>query len=214
MACVPEDERHERRDLDLAVERHAFDHVHRVAHLGVVEEAVRRRELRRPAGLLARHQRACPRRASVGPLVEARPLEPRARAQHASEEFVRCGRREDLSLEAEVGKHPEPAAVVDVRVRKHHHVDLRRIEGKIMVAFQRFLSPPLIQAAVQQDTLAVDLDQMFRARGGARGAAEGKFHGGLGKAEVVHPLVAGTPRTANGLLHRKVHSPAEESVDG
>ena len=112
----------------------------------------------------------------------------------------RCG--EDVAAEAAFAEVWEVAAVVDVRVGKHHDVDLRRIKGEITVALEGLVPPSLIKATVEQDALTVDLDEMLRAGGGACGTAEGEFHGWLEGNPVAPQLVTGTPNTATGLLGR------------
>lgn len=98
----------------------------------------------------------------------------------------------------------EIAAVVDVCVGEHRHVDLRWIEGEIAIALKGLMPPPLIQTAVQQDALTVDLDEVLRTGGGASGTAEGEFHGGLGN---------GSPAARTRCFTVKLHGPCRTSRD-
>ena len=102
--------------------------------------------------------------------------------QHDAAQVPRGGCGEDVAGKAALAQVGQVSAVVDVRVGEHHHIDLRRIKGEVAVALKGLLPSPLVQAAVQQDALAVHSDEMFRARGGACGTAESQFHGWLGRA--------------------------------
>ena len=50
-------------------------------------------------------------------------------------------------------------------------------KGEVAVDLVGVLARALVEAAVQQDALAVDFEQMLRAGGGAGGTAEFEFHG-------------------------------------
>jgi len=82
----------------------------------------------------------------------------------------------DVALEALAAEVGQIAAVVDVRVAQDHGVNLPRVEGKAAVTLGGLLAMPLEQAAFEQEPLAVDLDQVHRAGGGAGGAEEMNFH--------------------------------------
>jgi hypothetical protein len=76
-----------------------------------------------------------------------------------------------------LGEVRQVAAVVDVRVGEDHHVDVLRIEVReAAVHLVGLLARSLIEPAIEQDALAVDLKQMLRAGGGAGGTAEFEFH--------------------------------------
>jgi hypothetical protein len=47
--------------------------------------------------------------------------------------------------------------MIDVRVRQDHRIDTPRVIGKVQVALIRVCPPALIQSAIQQETVAVDL---------------------------------------------------------
>jgi hypothetical protein len=66
--------------------------------------------------------------------------------------------------------------MVDMAVRKHDTFDLLRIEWEMLVPLLGFMPAALIKPAVEQDTLAVDLNEVLGASGGARSTAEGDFH--------------------------------------
>jgi hypothetical protein len=57
-----------------------------------------------------------------------------------------------------------------------HGINLSRIEGKAAIALRGFLAVPLEQAAFEQESFAVDLDEVHRAGGGAGGAEEMDLH--------------------------------------
>jgi hypothetical protein len=76
-----------------------------------------------------------------------------------------------------LGQVGQVAAVVDVRVGKDHHIDRRRDRsGEAAVHLIGVLARSLIEPAIQQDALAVDLQQMLGTGGGAGGTAEFEFH--------------------------------------
>jgi hypothetical protein len=70
----------------------------------------------------------------------------------------------------------QPAAVVEVGVAQHHRVGFAQRAGIGPVALAVQL-PALEQAAVEQDALAADLDQVARAGDGIGSAEEGDVHG-------------------------------------
>ena len=79
--------------------------------------------------------------------------------------------------------------MVDVRVGKDHCVDRLRIEVReTAVHLISMLARTLLEAAIQQDALAINLQQMLRAGGGASGTAKFEFHKGFefGEADGKH----------------------------
>jgi len=68
------------------------------------------------------------------------------------------------------------AGVVNVRVAQDDGVNLVRVEGKAAVAVRGCFAMALIQTTFEQQTFAVDLDEIHGAGGGARRAEEVEFH--------------------------------------
>ena len=77
------------------------------------------------------------------------------------------------ALLAEIGQIP---AVIDVRVGKHHAVDGAWLERKMSVSLKRLGAPPLIESAIQEDALSIDLDQVLRSGCRSRRSAKGNLH--------------------------------------
>jgi hypothetical protein len=51
-------------------------------------------------------------------------------------------------------------AVVDMRMRENHSVNLGRLKGEIEVSLVRMLAPTLVQTAIEQDAVTVNRDEM------------------------------------------------------
>ena len=95
--------------------------------------------------------------------------------QHLGE--VTCGRRAvDRAGEALFHERGQEAAVVQVRVAQHHRVDRARVdrEGRPVALAQRLEA--LVEAAVEQDALATELDEVARAGDRIRRAEEADSH--------------------------------------
>jgi hypothetical protein len=67
-----------------------------------------------------------------------------------------------------------------VGVGEDNAVDLLGVEGKGTIAFHGLGAATLEEAAVEEDALAVDFEEVLRTGGGAGGAAEFDFHQGKG----------------------------------
>ena len=105
-------------------------------------------------------------------------LDPRAVRQHDLAKVAGGVRGVDVSRETLAGQIRQVAAVVDVGVRQNHHVDRLRVEiRETTVHLVGELARSLIEPAIEQDALAVDLQQMLRAGGGAGRTAKFQFHG-------------------------------------
>jgi hypothetical protein len=57
-------------------------------------------------------------------------------------------------LPEQVGKI---ATVIDVGMRKHHGIDFLRLEPEILILFVGVFAPALVEPAVEQDLLTIDL---------------------------------------------------------
>ena len=98
--------------------------------------------------------------------------------QHDLAQVARCEGRVDVAREALLAEVRQVAAVVDVGVGKHDQIDLLRVEvRKPAVHLVALLAAALVESAIEQDTAAVDFQQVLRTGGGARGTAEFQFHG-------------------------------------
>ena len=93
--------------------------------------------------------------------------------EHDVHEVRRQARREDLAVEALLDEHGHPAGVVDVGVGDEDIVDAPRREGELLIAD---LVPALLQTAVHQDLLAVDLQTVAAAGDALVGAEKAQFH--------------------------------------
>lgn len=96
--------------------------------------------------------------------------------QHHGAKVARCIGGENVAAESLLGQVGKIAAVIDVRMRKHHDIDGLGIEGKFLIDFKSFRTPALIEAAIEEDALAVDVDQVLRSRGRTCSTMEGNFH--------------------------------------
>ena len=100
--------------------------------------------------------------------------------EHDATEVAGGGGGVDVAVEAVVAELGEVAAVVDVGVGEDNAVDLLGVEGKGTIAFHGLGAATLEEAAVEEDALAVDFEEVLRTGGGAGGAAEFDFHQGKG----------------------------------
>ena len=88
---------------------------------------------------------------------------------------VRCQPRgDDAALKPVFDEHGDAAGVVDVGVGHQHHVDAARVEGQSGVVD---LIAALLQAAVHQDLLSVDLQTMAAAGDALVSAVKAQLHG-------------------------------------
>ena len=98
--------------------------------------------------------------------------------QHDAAQIPRGWRGIDVSSKAQPAQMRQRTAVIDVSMGEHDEVDGLWIKGEILVPLNGVLSASLIEPAIEQDALAIDLDQMLRAGGSACGTAKGDFHHG------------------------------------
>ena len=97
--------------------------------------------------------------------------------QHDATQVARGRGGVDIAIKAALAEMRQIARVVDMRVGKHHAVDLRRIKREVTVALQSLRTSSLIQSAIQQDASVVDLNEVFRSRRCSCRSAKGDFHG-------------------------------------
>src|SRR5918996_3117460 len=67
----------------------------------------------------------------------------------------------NLSLKTVLYKIWQIATMVNVRVRKDHRIDFRRIISKVQIPDVRLSASTLIQPTVQQEAMSVDFQQML-----------------------------------------------------
>ena len=106
--------------------------------------------------------------------------------QHDVHEVGRHTGGEDAALEALLHQHGHPAGMVDMGVGNEHEVDTAGMEGQ---GFVVHLVTPLLQAAVDQDVFAVDLQTVTAAGHALVSAVKAQLHNG--PPSVFHP---GFPR--------------------
>ena len=81
--------------------------------------------------------------------------------QHDAAQVPRGRRGVDVSREAQLAQMRQRTAVVDVCVGKDDVVNGLRIEGKVLVPLDGVLPASLVEAAIEQDALAVDFEEVF-----------------------------------------------------
>ena len=82
---------------------------------------------------------------------------------------------EDAALKALLHQHGDPAGMVDMGVGDEHEVDAAGMEGQ---GFVVYLVPSLLQAAVDQDVFAVDLQTVTAAGHALVSAVKAQLHNG------------------------------------
>lgn len=82
----------------------------------------------------------------------------------------------DVTVEAVVVQLGKVPAMVDVGVGEDDAVDRFGVKRELTIALHGFCTAALVEAAVEQETLAIDFNQVLGAGGGAGGAAEFDFH--------------------------------------
>ena len=97
--------------------------------------------------------------------------------QHDAGQVARGKGAVDVALEALAAEVRQIAAVIDMRVAEDDRIDLLRVEGEVAVALDGFAAPALEQAALQQQPLAVELEEIQRPGRRAGGAEEMNSHG-------------------------------------
>ena len=95
--------------------------------------------------------------------------------QHDVHEVGRHTGGEDAALEALLHQHGHPAGVVDMGVGNQHKVNAAGMEGQRTVIH---LVPSLLQAAVDQDIFAVDLQTVTAAGHALVSAVKAQLHNG------------------------------------
>ena len=93
--------------------------------------------------------------------------------QHDLHEVCRQARRQDAAVEAVFHQQRDAARVVDVRVGDEQNIDAAGSESEITVVE---LVASLLQSAVDEDLLAVDLQAVARPRHAAVGPVKVQFH--------------------------------------
>jgi hypothetical protein len=96
--------------------------------------------------------------------------------QHGAAEVGRRGRGVDRIVVAIAHETRQVAAVIDVRVREDHRVDRLRGKRELAVTFEGLFAMALVEPAVEQIPLLVQLELVHRAGDGLSGAAEGETH--------------------------------------
>jgi hypothetical protein len=97
--------------------------------------------------------------------------------QQQGAQLARRLRGMDRAAEALARQGRQVAAVVDVRMREHHRIDLACGERERLPVAQAQLLQALEQAAVHQHPVALVLEEVFGSGDGAGGAKEGEPHG-------------------------------------
>ena len=82
----------------------------------------------------------------------------------------------DVSRKSVPDKVRQVAAVIDVRVAEQDTIKLRRIEGELAIAFDGLIPMTLKQSALQKNSTLIDLQQIHRACGRARGTVKVDSH--------------------------------------
>lgn len=95
--------------------------------------------------------------------------------QHDVHEVSRHTGGEDAALKALLHQHGDPAGMVDMGVGDEHEVDAAGMEGQ---GFVVYLVPSLLQAAVDQDVFAVDLQTVTAAGHALVSAVKVQLHNG------------------------------------
>ena len=95
--------------------------------------------------------------------------------QHDVQQLRRQPRGDDAALEPVFNEHGDTSRVVDVGVGHQHHVDAARMERQCGVVD---LVPSLLQPAVHQYFLSVDLQTMAAAGDALVSAVKAQLHGG------------------------------------
>ena len=95
--------------------------------------------------------------------------------QHDIHEVSRHTGGEDAAPEALLHQHGHPAGMVDMGVGNEHEVDTAGMEGQ---GFVVHLVTPLLQAAVDQDVFAVDLQTVTAAGHALVSAVKAQLHNG------------------------------------
>ena len=162
VACVEELKRDAARDLARLVHVRRDEELHERVDVGLL---VQRLEELLPflAALLV-------------DVVEVALLQEARVAQHDVAEVRRRLAREDAPGEALPHELRKVPRVVDVRMGENDVVDRLRIDREVSVLLERLLAVPLVEPAVEQDALAVRLDEMHGPRRRLSRSVESDFH--------------------------------------
>ena len=116
--------------------------------------------------------------------------------QHDVQQIRRQPRGDDAALEPVFDEHGDAPRVVDVGVGHQHHVDAARMERQGGVVD---LVPSLLQAAVHQYFLSVDLQTMAAAGNALVSAVKAQLHGGNSFSKLIWESIP----HFSGLYNRK-----------
>src|SRR5262249_1543615 len=97
---------------------------------------------------------------------------------HDARQVASSERAVDVSLEPLPTEIGQIATVIDVRVTQHGPIDSAWIERKLAIALHRLAATALEQAALKQQLLPIDFQQIHRA-GGRAGRSEKMDEHGL-----------------------------------
>ena len=104
----------------------------------------------------------------------------------------------DLTLKAVFDEHGDAAGVVDMGVGHQHHINAAGVKGQRGVVD---LVPALLQAAVHQDMLAVDLQTMAAAGNAPVSAVKTQLHGENSFSLIVPSVYHTFPRCTTAKRH-------------
>ena len=88
--------------------------------------------------------------------------------EHDAQQVARRRRAVDRPGEPLADERRQVAAVVDVGVAEDDRVDLVGVEREVAVALPGLLAAALVQAAVEQDLVVADFEQVHRPGDAAR----------------------------------------------
>jgi len=80
--------------------------------------------------------------------------------QHDGDQIPRCRRAIDRPLESLPHQVGQVAAVIDVSVAQHDGLNVLRSKRKLPIPLKRLPAPALVQSAIQEQLLAIHLDQV------------------------------------------------------
>ena len=148
-------------ELDVVAQRH---------RLAIVDAAKARLH---HLGVFLGVDRLDARGAALAPLVEVPRvglLQVARVAKHDRREVRGRVSTPDLAAVPVPDEHGQRPRVVDVRVREDAVIDTRRVEGQVAVRRVRVPSPPLNEAAVEEDSLPLPFDEVLGSCDGSDGA--------------------------------------------
>ena len=107
---------------------------------------------------------------------------------------------DDAALKSVFDEHGDASGVVDVGMCHQHHVNTARMERQRRVVD---LIPSLLQAAVHQDFLSVDLQTMAAAGNTLVSAVKAQLHGGNSFSKLICEVIWESIPHFSGLYNRK-----------